>query len=186
MSKDSSKRTWPRCAWDGCRQYALADEMQKFCMAHLTIITFHGWRDDSVRRKVIDMGGDRPKRDRPPRKQPVTDGHVYFLLSDNLVKIGWTGDVDRRLSEYGPGARILAVMPGTRKDEGWMHRKFSDLRTNRREWFSYHPRVMEEVERIVTEHGEPPRDLNEPMVTKRIVGPRLNRPTQRRARSLNN
>lgn len=125
----------------------------------------------------------RPERE--SKKRPAkTDGHVYFLLSDNLVKIGWASDLDARLKAYSPGARLLAVMPGMKQDEGRMHKKFGDLKTNRREWFTYHPRVMEEVERIVREHGDPPRDLNEPMQTKRIVGPRLNRPTQRRARSL--
>lgn len=138
--------------------------------------------NSDLRQEVRDL------RALPPRKRrqatgPI-DGHVYFLHSDNLVKIGWASDLDARLKAYSPGARLLAVMPGTKQDESRMHKKFGDLKTNRREWFTYHPRVMEEVERIVREHGDPPRDLNEPMQTKRIVGPRLERPTQRRARSL--
>ena len=125
-----------------------------------------------------------PPRARRKQAAQVEHGHIYFLLSDNLVKIGWASDLDARLKAYSPGARLLAVMPGTKQDEGRMHKKFGDLKTNRREWFTYHPRVMEEVERIVREHGQPPRELNEPMQTKRIVGPRLDRPIQRRARSL--
>lgn len=114
-----------------------------------------------------------PEAQPKPKPERPTAGHVYFLLSDNLVKIGWASDLDARLKAYSPGARLLAVMPGTRADEKRMHKKFGDLKTNRNEWFTYHPRVMEEVERIVREHGDPPRDLNEPMQTKRIVGPRL-------------
>lgn len=125
-----------------------------------------------------------PPRKRRARKAP-TEGHVYFLQSDNAVKIGWTSDLEQRMKSYSPGAKILAVMPGTRKDETRLHRKFAHLRTNRREWFAYSPQVMEEVARIVKEHGDPPRDLNEPMTTAKVVGPRLDRPTQRRARSLN-
>lgn len=116
-----------------------------------------------------------PPSKRRKRTAPE-DGHVYIMLSNSIVKIGWTSDVERRMREYGPGIRILAVMPGTRKDETRLHKKFADLRANRREWFSYHPRIMEEVERIVREHGDPSPELNEPMVTKRIVGPRLNGP----------
>lgn len=124
-----------------------------------------------LRREIRDLKSLPPSRRR--RREAPTAGHVYFLLSDNLVKIGWASDLDARLKAYSPGARLLAVMPGTKQDEGRMHKKFGDLKTNRREWFTYHPRVMEEVERIVREHGDPPRDLNEPMQTKRIVGPRL-------------
>ena len=125
-----------------------------------------------------------PPRARRKQAAQVEHGHIYFLLSDNAVKIGWTSDLDQRMKSYSPGTKILAVMPGARKDETRLHRKFSHLRTNRREWFAYSPQVMEEVERIVREHGDPPRDLNEPMTTARIVGPRLNNYTQRRARSL--
>lgn len=124
------------------------------------------------------------RRPEPPKaKATPVEGTVYVLLSDNLVKIGWASDLDARMKAYSPGARILAVMPGTKADETKLHRKYADLKTNRREWFTYHPRVMEEVERIVREHGQPPRELNEPMQTQRIVGPRLDRPIQRRARS---
>lgn len=174
-------RMLDRCFWPGCKEYGSTDRL-RVCRKHTAIIVNAYADSEWVINKVAEMrelGQPKPK----PR---TLDGHVYLLLSDNLVKIGWTSDLDRRLKEYSPGARILAVMPGTKKDEGRLHRKFGDLKTNRREWFTYHPRVMEEVERIIREHGDPPRDLNEPMTTTRIVGPRLNRPTQRRARSLNN
>ena len=128
-------------------------------------------------------GALRAEREKPKRERPE-HGHIYFLLSDNAVKIGWTSDLEQRMKSYSPGTKILAVMPGARKDETRLHRKFSHLRTNRREWFAYSPQVMEEVERIVKEHGDPPRDLNEPVTTTRIVGPRLTNYTQRRARSL--
>lgn len=146
-------------------------------------------RNDELSAEIADLKQEirelhsMSPRERRKRKAAATEGTVYFLLSDNLVKIGWTSDLDRRMKEYSPGARILAVMPGKRSDETRLHRKFADLRGNRNEWFTYHPRIMEEVERVIAAHGEPPRDLNEPMVTKRIVGPRLDRPTQLRARS---
>lgn len=128
---------------------------------------------------LIATLGKRLQEERTPRKvkrHTDTEGQVYFLQSDNAVKIGWTSDLEQRMKSYSPGAKILAVMPGTRKDETRLHRKFAHLRTNRREWFAYSPQVMEEVGRIVKEHGDPPRDLNEPMTTAKIVGPRLNGP----------
>lgn len=141
-------------------------------------------KDETIAHLRSWLQQERQPEKQPKRTKAVEGGFIYFLLSDNLVKIGWASDLDERMKAYSPGARILAVMPGTKADETRMHHKFADLKGNRREWFTYHPRIMEQVEQIVTEHGDPPRDLNEPMVTKRIVGPRLNRPTQRRARSL--
>lgn len=115
------------------------------------------------------IGSAKSKLDR--KKSPQV-GVVYFLKSNGFMKIGWTSDLDQRLKQYDPDARVLAVKPGTRKDETALHKKFADLKTHRREWFGITPRLMEEVERTVREHGEPPRELNEPVVTKRIVGPR--------------
>lgn len=165
-----------RCGWVGCVEYALVGTEVKFCLSHIAIVTAHGLKDGRVFAIVEEMMSEFVNEAATAKagKPRDVDGHVYFLLSDNLVKIGWASDLDQRMKAYSPGARILAVMPGTRQDETRMHRKFADLKGNRREWFTYHPRIMEEVERIVAEHGDPPRDLNEPMVTKRIVGPRLN------------
>lgn len=114
----------------------------------------------------------KPERERPRKETAPKVGVVYFLKSNGFMKIGWTSDLDQRLKQYDPDARVLAVKPGTRKDETALHKKFADLKTHRREWFGITPRLMEEVERTVREHGEPPRELNEPVVTRRIVGPR--------------
>lgn len=156
-----------RCFWPGCRNHIRGD--LKICSAHAAIIV-NEYVDD---RLVINTVAEMKDIKFPPESKPKTEGHVYFLLSDNAVKIGWTSDLEQRMKSYSPGTKILAVMPGTRKDETRMHRKFAHLRTNRREWFAYAPQVMEEVDRIVKEHGDPPRNLNEPMTTTRVVGPRL-------------
>lgn len=126
-----------------------------------------------LERKVSLLEGMlQAERERGKRAPATTDGVVYFLKSNGFMKIGWTSDLDQRLKQYDPDARVLAVKPGTRKDETALHKKFADLKTHRREWFGITPRLMEEVERTVREHGEPPRELNEPVVTRRIVGPR--------------
>lgn len=174
-----------RCAWSGCEKTVMYKSAVRFCLSHWATITYHGLRTRAVSDLVESMGDVdefgpvKPK----PEPKPLAEGHVYFLLSDSVVKIGWTSDLDERMRAYSPGARILAVMPGTKADESRLHKKFGHLKTNRREWFAYSPQVMEEVERVVREHGDPPRELNEPVSTARIVGPRLTSYTQRRARS---
>lgn len=192
----------PRCQWrlidqnmSECYEPQIVESHVLICKKHLRYLARQaGYVPPN---KVVEMAdvmaeaqiakkdaliatlGKRLQEERTPRKvkRPTdTEGQVYFLQSDNAVKIGWTSDLEQRMKSYSPGAKILAVMPGTRKDETRLHRKFAHLRTNRREWFAYSPQVMEEVGRIVKEHGEPPRDLNEPMTTAKIVGPRLNGP----------
>lgn len=66
-------------------------------------------------------------------------GSVYYLLLDGLIKIGYTRDVDRRLSQYAPTAVLLATEPGDKVTEAARHRQFAQHRAARREWF--HPAV---------------------------------------------
>lgn len=58
------------------------------------------------------------------------EGHVYFAEASNgSIKIGFTADVDRRLSElsYATGhpVSLLTAVFGDRKTEGYFHRKHS-------------------------------------------------------------
>lgn len=193
----------PRCQWHAidqntsqCHEPQIVESHVLICKKHLRYLARQAgyvppnklvemadkMAEAQIAKKdaLIATLGKRLQEERTPRKvkqRPTdTEGQVYFLQSDNAVKIGWTSDLEQRMKSYSPGAKILAVMPGTRKDETRLHRKFAHLRTNRREWFAYSPQVMEEVQRIVKEHGDPPRDLNEPMTTAKIVGPRLGGP----------
>ena len=165
------------CRWPGCEEMTDLGPL-KMCVSHRAIVVNACVDDEWVIKAVAEMRDIKPQKRETP-----SEGFVYFLLSDGAVKIGWTSGLDQRLKQYSPGARILAVKPGTKADEGKLHKKFAHLKTHRKEWFSHSPQVMEEVQRTIREHGEPPRDINEPMVTTTIVGPRLNRPTQMRSRS---
>lgn len=155
------------CKWPGCAEKSGFGPL-KMCVSHRAIVVNACVDDHWVINAVAEMRDIRPEK----RTMP-TEGFVYFLLSDGAVKIGWTSELDQRLKQYSPGARILAVKPGTKADESALHKKFAHIKTHRKEWFSYSPQVMEEVQRTIREHGEPPRDINEPLTATRIVGPRL-------------
>lgn len=110
--------------------------------------------------------------DKPKREAPV-DGTVYFLRVGGYIKIGWTSDLTKRMRQYQPDTQLLAIKPGTRKDERALHRKFAHLKTHGREWFPLAPQITEEITRTVAEHGQPPVvDFSARQAT-RIVGPRL-------------
>lgn len=68
------------------------------------------------------------------------DGHVYFVESGpgGPIKIGWSQDVPRRISELQVAnahkLNLLGVLPGTMKKEGELHALFAHIRMEA-EWF---------------------------------------------------
>lgn len=68
--------------------------------------------------------------------------HVYFIRcgEDGPIKIGWSTDVSRRITEIAQGlpdpAILIAQIPGGRELEARLHRALTEYR-RRNEWF--HP-----------------------------------------------
>lgn len=119
-----------------------------------------------------------------PKRPVITDGFVYFLRTGGLIKIGWTSNLNDRMRKYHPDDRLLAVMPGTRKDERRIHRRFAHLLTHGREWFPLAPQITEYIDQVVADHGEPPTVEFAAKRKTRIVGPRLDRYVGTRGRTL--
>jgi len=104
-------------------------------------------------REIQRLQGPKPEPV-PPKPAPV-HGTVYILRCGGFVKIGWTSDLTKRMRAYQPDTVLLATMPGTRKDEGKLHRKFAHLRTHGREWYPIAPQITEYVAQMVREYGQP-------------------------------
>ena len=73
-------------------------------------------------------------------------GNIYMVQSHQFVKIGFTGDLQRRLVTfltYNPcEIRLLRVIPNkTIGHERWLHRHFAHLR-HRHEWYNFHDEMM--------------------------------------------
>lgn len=62
---------------------------------------------------------------------------VYAIRTkDGRVKIGHTSNLARRCKQVGSGMKsILGFTPGTREDEGAIHRRLDGLATEGREWY---------------------------------------------------
>lgn len=87
--------------------------------------------------------------------------HVYYVRRGNLVKIGTTSDLYRRMSAILPD-EVLAVEPGSYALESKMHSKFHHLRAEspgQREWFRLEQELHEHIERVRDFHGNPPVGL---------------------------
>jgi len=75
-------------------------------------------------------------------------GAVYFVQAgiDGPIKIGWSQDVSRRISELQTAnamrLRLLGTVPGTLEDEAAMHARFARFRIEA-EWFQNVPEIHE-------------------------------------------
>lgn len=71
-------------------------------------------------------------------------GYIYYLRVGEHIKIGFARNLEQRLASYPPDTDLLAVEPGTMRDEADRHRNFKAFRASGREW--YEPR------RILMDH----------------------------------
>jgi hypothetical protein len=97
-----------------------------------------------------------------PKEEP---GFVYFLrASTGDIKIGYTTDVPRRVSELQRASplslTLLNYRPGTRADEAHFHSVFSRQRLHG-EWFSPSPTLLANAWRIGPGGHEQPFSLDQ-------------------------
>jgi len=97
----------------------------------------------------------RMARAKKREKFPV--GKVYFVRSGKLIKIGFTTDLEGRVSRLQTGSpydlQLLGTIEGTQRDEQALHRRFANLNV-RGEWFRGHTSLMAYI-RDVTHVPEP-------------------------------
>lgn len=104
----------------------------------------------------------RESMDVAERGQPIDPdelerlGIVYFIQSQQLVKIGTTTDVVRRMNAFSvPHITLLAAEPGYKRRERELHLQFADLRVNRREWFRLEGPLVDHINAIRASHALP-------------------------------
>jgi hypothetical protein len=89
-----------------------------------------------------------------PAKRPI-EGHIYYVQVGAHVKIGWTSNLQSRMRKYPPNSTLLAAHPGTRRDEGQLHRRFATDRTHGREWYVPSVSLTHHIGQMVAKHGTP-------------------------------
>lgn len=89
------------------------------------------------------------------RRKPTASGQIYFVLSDGLIKVGWTSKLADRIRAYGPKAVLLANYPGTRSDEGALHKQLTPARAHGREWYHDGTIVRMYIDEALTKYGAP-------------------------------
>jgi len=82
----------------------------------------------------------------PERDKTSLDarGTVYVIRVGELIKIGWTSQMNKRMSVLKADA-LLFSRAGTRRDEFRMHGQCVDHLAKGREWFDTSPAMMQYV-----------------------------------------
>lgn len=73
---------------------------------------------------------------------------VYYLRIGNLIKIGTTVDIIRRLRQYPPNVKLLGTEPGDARVERVRLEQFRHLLANGREWFTPAPDLIQHIKAL--------------------------------------
>lgn len=103
------------------------------------------------RQAKIDAVEEAKKR----RHLASTDGDIYFVRLNGLIKVGWSRTVYERLRAYGPDVEVLCIYPATRNDETCLHRQLTPVRARGREWYEDGPIVQHFIKQAIETHGSP-------------------------------
>lgn len=83
-------------------------------------------------------------------------GHIYFIRLNDLIKVGWTGDLWNRVKAYGASAQLLVAYPGTRDDETYLHRQLRPALARGREWYEDGAVLAHFIDEALAKYGQPP------------------------------
>lgn len=83
----------------------------------------------------------------------TSDGHIYFVRLNGMVKVGWTRDLWKRLKAYGASAEVLCSYDGSRDDETNLHRQLRPVLAKGREWYEDGPIIADFIARAFKDFG---------------------------------
>lgn len=105
---------------------------------------------DEVQREQDQMEAERARAEFMTKP-----GIIYYLQVGDLVKIGYSSDLPRRMKQYPPHAILLAQHPGTRETERDMHQKLATKLAKGREWFRVCSEVEAHIENVKATYAQP-------------------------------
>lgn len=162
------------CQIDGCDNFPsnvaagmlFEAKTIRMCEEHY-ILTLHTMariyeRDSLIRHITETREADRVRfnreqdeskaREKERRSQQA--GWIYYIKVDDLIKIGYATILIERLRQYPPNIKVLAVHPGTRELETFLHRKFRLHLKQGREWYTDNPVIHAHINAVVSTYGK--------------------------------
>lgn len=108
---------------------------------------------------TVTVGSSSPRSRKPasPKQSSFVSDVVYYVQIGELIKIGTTADLDKRMQSYPPGAALLAIEVGGPTLEKIRLHQFKHLLAARREWFHPGDDLMGHIESLAAESCVQPR-----------------------------
>jgi T5orf172 domain len=150
-----------RCVWPHCGEPLDIARVGPLCVYHALLAHEAILQSEDVAvTDALDVQMQRRKAERErqqalARERGRQPGWIYYLRTDGRLKIGYSGNVRRRMRQYPPDSVLLAVHPGTPDLETEMHRRFAGSRAAGREWFRETADLAEHITQVVAEYGDP-------------------------------
>lgn len=136
-----------------CNRPSLPRAPYPMCLKHATRV--YEWVKYEVREADFDhvgaeliahmLHGDTAPRTAMQVMRGVEVTQVYYARVRDLIKIGSSSDVERRISDYIPGSHLLAVEPGGIEVERQRQAQFRSSRALGREWFQPSSDLIEHI-----------------------------------------
>lgn len=73
---------------------------------------------------------------------------IYYVQVGDLIKLGTTNNLTRRMRAYPPNAVVLATETGSYLRETQRVEQFAEYLAGRREWFHPGPRLLAHIEEL--------------------------------------
>lgn len=158
---------WTACLVPNCDRWVSTPlvrdhtEGLPLCFDHLLSAYSHAraFADEPIMHAAADRYLARRKAAEDAEKAAYlarTDGAIYFVRLNDLVKVGWTRSLKPRIKSYGASAELLVTYPGTRDDETNLHRQLTPARAKGREWYEDGPIVQGFIDKALAQYGMPP------------------------------
>ncbi len=153
------------CIWPGCNDaITLGPAKLPFCPLHgghvINSVVVGIYSNDRAMSEARQTHAAK-KREQVERDLAISEskgdqpGFIYYLSIGERIKIGFATNVRKRMRAYPPGAKLLAVHPGTLDLEKVMHRQFAHALLEGREWFSCDSALTEHIEAVRAQFGDP-------------------------------
>lgn len=173
---------WSDVTWRGRQDSTMELPM---CYLHAAVIWHRAIggnsRDPDMLEAVADLNEKHAERTREIQAARQaehlarTDGDIYFVRLNHLVKVGWTRDLERRIKSYGASVEVLVYYPGTRDDETALHRQLRPALAKGREWYEDGPIVQRFIDDALKQYGTPTLNVYWTKPKKDAVGTRRRR-----------
>ena len=143
------------CCVPGCTHSAHPmswDPSYYLCGRHTTQAMEYGKRAGLDPEEPYDASTAR--RITRNNQQGTKTGWVYYVAQDDRIKIGFATDVKRRVKDYGPRARLLAVEPGDLALEQQRLQQFRGHLADGREWFYDALPIRAHITTLLEQYGD--------------------------------